>query len=152
MIPYFFLYWFFFAKSQSLWPLLFSKQLLIHGIVNNSVCERLGEDWHHNIVIENKCFRVAKSGAFKFFLLISIFSKSIAWLGVYYRKQTWALNNGYKTEFPGGSKTEGITPSWRSVPSTRDDHLIFFSNWFFFGWSQNLWALHFFRNTCSSTG
>ena len=66
IIPYFIFKLIFFAKSQSLWPLLFSKQLLIHGIVNNSVCERLGEDWHHKIVIKNKCFRVAKSGAFKF--------------------------------------------------------------------------------------
>ena len=131
MIPYFFFKLIFFAKSQSLWPLLFSKQLLIHGIVNNSVCERLGEDWRHKIVIKISVLELQNPELLNFYLRISIFSRSIACLGVNYRKQTWALNNGYETEFLGGSKKEGITPSWRSVPSTRDDHLLFFSNWFF---------------------
>ena len=65
MIPcFFFQIDFFWLKSKSLGPPFFSKHLLIHGIVKNSACERLGEDWYHNI-IKIKCFRVAKSGVFK---------------------------------------------------------------------------------------
>ena len=90
MTPYFFFQNDFFClKSKSLAAPFFSKHLFIHGIVNNSACERLGEDWYHNI-IKNKCFRAATSGVFKKFLRISIFSKSIACFGIIYRKQTWA--------------------------------------------------------------
>ena len=64
MIPYFFQIDFFCLKSKSLAAPFFSKHLFIHGRVNNSACERLGEDWYHNI-IKIKCFRVAKSGVFK---------------------------------------------------------------------------------------
>ena len=90
MIPYYFFFnLIFLIKVKVFGRSIFSKHLLIHRIVNNSACERLGEDWYHN-KIKIKCFRVAKSGAFKFFLRISNFSKSIACLGVNYRKQTWA--------------------------------------------------------------
>ena len=75
--------------SKSLTARFFSKHLLMDRIVNNSACARLGEDWYHNI-IRLKCFRVANPELSKFFLRISIFSKSIACLGVNYREQTWA--------------------------------------------------------------
>ena len=42
----------------------FSKHLFILATVKNSACERLGEDWYHNIM-KVKCLRVAKSGVFK---------------------------------------------------------------------------------------
>ena len=65
MIPYlFFKLIFFCLKSKSLAPPVFSKHLLNHGIVNNSACEWLGENWYHNL-IKIKSFRVAKSGIFK---------------------------------------------------------------------------------------
>ena len=65
MIPYFFFQIYLFClKSKSLAAPFFSKQLFIHGIVENSACERLGEDWYHNL-IKIRCFRVAKSGVFK---------------------------------------------------------------------------------------
>ena len=57
---------FFCFKSKPLAPPFVSKHLLIHGIVNNSACGRLGEDVYH-IITKIKCFRVAKSGAFKYF-------------------------------------------------------------------------------------
>ena len=61
MIPYFFFFKLIFClMSKSLTARFFSRHLLIHRIVNNSACERLGQDWHHNI-IRIKCFRVAKS-------------------------------------------------------------------------------------------
>ena len=65
MIPYFFFNMIFFClKSKSLAAPFFSKHLFIRGIIMNSACERLGEDWYHNI-IKIKCFRAAKSGLFK---------------------------------------------------------------------------------------
>ena len=67
MIPYFFFQIDFFClKSKSLAAPFFSKHLFIHGIVNKSACERLGEDWYLNI-IKIKCFRDANSGVFKKF-------------------------------------------------------------------------------------
>ena len=67
MIPYFFFQIDFFClKSKFLASPFLSKLLLIHGMVKNSACERLGEDWDHNM-IKIKYFRVAKSGAFKNF-------------------------------------------------------------------------------------
>ena len=53
-------------KSKSLAPPFFSNHLPIDRILNNSACERLGEDWYNNI-IRIKRFRVAKSGAFKIY-------------------------------------------------------------------------------------
>ena len=65
MIPTFFFKLIFFClKSKSLAAPFFLKHLFIHGIVKNSACEWLGEDWYHNIV-KIRCFRVAKSGVFK---------------------------------------------------------------------------------------
>ena len=64
MIPYFFFQIDFFClNSKSLAAPFLSTHLFIHGIVSNSACERLGEDWYHNI-IKTKWFRVAKSGVF----------------------------------------------------------------------------------------
>ena len=65
MTPYFFFQIDFFClKTKSLTAPFFSKHLFIRGIIKNSACERLGEDWYHNI-IKIKCFRAAKSGLFK---------------------------------------------------------------------------------------
>ena len=86
---FFFKLIFFCFKSKPLAPPFFSKHLLIHGIVEKSACKPLGEDVYH-IIVKTKCFRVAKSGVFKNFSRFSIFSKSIACLGINYRKQTRA--------------------------------------------------------------
>ena len=57
MITYFFFKLiFFWLKLKSLGPPFFSKHLLIHGIVNNSACKRLGEDWCHIKDAEKKRF------------------------------------------------------------------------------------------------
>ena len=53
-------------KSKSLAPPFFSNHFPIDSILKNSACERLGEDWYNNL-IRIKCFRVAKSGAFKMY-------------------------------------------------------------------------------------
>ena len=50
MIPYFFFKLIFCLMSKSLTSRFFSKLLLVHRIANNSACERLGEDWYHNII------------------------------------------------------------------------------------------------------
>ena len=107
--------------SRSLVARFFSKHLLIHRIVINSAFERLGEDWYHNI-IRIKCFRVAKSGAFKYFLRISIFSKSIACLGLIAGNKhrpkipdiKWDFSGGQKNR--GSSRLEGQSPQLEMIP------------------------------------